>query len=52
MNEKYIRNNILDALNKELLLKHEDIKEHINRVKKYAFELGKKMNLSEKELKN
>lgn len=51
VNEKYIRNNILDALNKELLLKHEDIKEHINRVKKYAFELGKKMNLSEKELK-
>lgn len=52
VNEKYIKNNIVDALNKELFLRHEDIKEHINRVKKYALELGKKMNLSEKELKD
>lgn len=51
VNEKHIRKNIVDSLNKELFLRHEDIKEHINKVKKYAVELGKKMNLSENELK-
>lgn len=51
VNEKYIRKNIVDALNKELFLRHGDIKDHINRVKKYAVELGKKMDLSENELK-
>ncbi len=51
VNEKHIRKNIVDSLNKELFLRHEDVKDHINRVKKYAVELGKKMNLSEKELK-
>ena len=52
VNEKRIKKNIIDSLNKELFLRHDYIKEHINRVKKYAVELGKKMNLSEKELKN
>ncbi len=51
VNEKYIRKNIVDALNKELFLRHGDIKDHINKVKKYAVELGKKMDLSENELK-
>ncbi|EOU1841743.1 diguanylate cyclase [Clostridium perfringens] len=52
VNEKRIKKNIIDSLNKELFLRHDYIKEHINRVKKYAIELGEKMNLSEKELKN
>lgn len=52
VNEKHIKKNIIDSLNKELFLRHDHIKEHINRVKKYAVELGEKMNLSEKELKN
>ncbi|HAT4186065.1 TPA: diguanylate cyclase [Clostridium perfringens] len=52
VNEKRIKKNIIDSLNKELFLRHDYIKEHINIVKKYAVELGKKMNLSEKELKN
>ena len=51
VNEKRIKKNIIDSLNKELFLRHDDIKDHIKRVKKYAVELGKKMNLSEKELK-
>lgn len=50
VNEKTIRKDIVDSLNKELSLRHGDTKSHINRVKKYAVKLGNKMNLSKEEL--
>lgn len=48
--ESKIKKNIINILNRELFLKHEDIKEHIFRVEKYAMKLGEKLGLSKNDL--